>query len=58
MSQSLSELLHTISELQDRLDEELKERGQHLRYELKNRRVVFEQEVLRAHREFRTHLAR
>lgn len=58
MSQSLSELLHTISELQDRIDEELTERAQNLRYEFRNRRVVFEQEVLRAHREFRVHLAR
>jgi hypothetical protein len=58
MSQSLPDILHKISELQDQLDEELKERAEHFRYELRNRRVIFEHEVLRAHREFRTHLAR
>ena len=58
MNQSLADMLHAISELQDKIDDELKERAEHLRYELKNRRVVFEKEVLRAHREFRVHLAR
>ncbi len=58
MSQSLSDILHAISKLQEELDEKLKERAQQLQYELKNRRVTFEREVLGAHREFRTHLAR
>ena len=58
MSQSLSDMLHTITELQEKIEEEIEERAQQLRYELKNRRVVFEQEVLSAHRKFRVHLAR
>jgi len=58
MSQSLSDILRKISELEVELDEEIKARAEHFQYELKNRRVVFENEVLRAHREFRTHLAR
>jgi len=56
MSQALSEILDRMAQLQDQLDEAIKERAEHLRYELKNRRVVFEQEVLDAHRAFRTHL--
>ena len=58
MSQTLIDMLHSISEFHDKIDEELKERAEHLRYELKNRRVVFEHEVVRAHREFRINLAR
>lgn len=57
MSQSLSEILDRMSQLQDQLDDAFKERAEQLRYELKNRRVVFEQEVLDAHRAFRTRLA-
>ena len=56
MSQSLSEILDRITQLQDQLDDAFKERAEQLRYELKNRRVVFEQEVLDAHRAFRTRL--
>ena len=56
MSQSLSEILDRMTQLQDQLDEAFKERADQLRYELKNRRVIFEQEVLDAHRAFRTHL--
>ena len=56
MSQSLSEIIDRMTQLQDQLDDAFKERAEHLRYELKNRRVVFEQEVLEAHRAFRTHL--
>lgn len=57
MSQSLSEILDRMSQLQEQLDDAFKERAEQLRYELKNRRVVFEQEVLDAHRAFRTHIA-
>ena len=57
MSQSLSEILDRMTQLQDQLDDAFKERAEQLRYELKNRRVVFEQEVLDAHRAFKTHLA-
>jgi hypothetical protein len=57
MSQSLSEILDRMTQLQDQLDDAFKERAENLRYELKNRRVVFEQEVLDAHRAFRIHLA-
>jgi hypothetical protein len=57
MSQSLSEILDRMTQLQDQLDDAFKERAEQLRYELKNRRVVFEQEVLDAHRAFRTRLA-
>jgi hypothetical protein len=57
MTQSLSEIFDRITQLEEQLDEAFKERAQHLRYELKNRRVVFEREVLDAHRAFRIHLA-
>jgi hypothetical protein len=57
MSQSLSEILDRMTQLQNQLDDAFKERAEQLRYELKNRRVVFEQEVLDAHRAFRTRLA-
>jgi hypothetical protein len=57
VNQSLSEILDRIAELQDQLDDAFKERAQHLRYELKNRRVVFEREVLDAHRALRTRLS-
>ena len=57
MTQSLSEIFDRITQLEKQLDEAFKERAQHLRYELKNRRVVFEREVLDAHRAFRIHLA-
>ena len=57
MTQSLSEILDKMNELQNQLDDAFKERAQHLRYELKNKRVVFEKEVLDAHRAFRIHLA-
>lgn len=56
MSQSLSEILDRMTQLQDQLDDAFKERAAQLRYELKNRRVVFEREVLDAHRAFRTRL--
>lgn len=56
MNQSLSEILDKMTELQEQLDDAFKERAQQLRYELKNRRVVFEQEVLDAHRALRTRL--
>ena len=58
MSQSLSDMLRAVSELQEKIDEELKQRAEQLRYEMHNRRVVFEREVIHAHREFRVHLAR
>jgi len=57
MSQPLSEILDRMTQLQEQLDDAIKERAEQFRYELKNRRVVFEQEVLDAHRAFRTHLA-
>ena len=57
MNQSLSEILEHMTQLQDQLDDAFKERAEQLRYELKNRRVIFEKEVLDAHRNFRTHLA-
>jgi hypothetical protein len=46
-----------MTQLQEQMDEALKERAEQFRYELKNRRVVFEREVLDAHRAFKTHLA-
>jgi hypothetical protein len=57
MSQPLSEILDRMTQLQEQLDDAIKERAEQFRYELKNRRVVFEQEVLDAHRAFRIHLA-
>jgi hypothetical protein len=57
MSQPLSEILDRMNQLQEQLDDAIKERAEQFRYELKNRRVVFEKEVLDAHRAFRTHLA-
>ena len=58
MSQPLSEILERMTQLQEQMDDAIKERAEQFRYELKNRRVVFEREVLDAHRAFKIHLAR
>lgn len=57
MSQPFSEIIEKISQLQGQLDDMLEERARQFRYELKNRRVIFEKEVLEAHRAFRTGLS-
>jgi hypothetical protein len=46
-----------MAQLQEQMDDAIKERAEQFRYELKNRRVVFEREVLEAHRAFKVHLA-
>lgn len=39
MSQSLSDILERMNQLQEQLDDAFREHAEHLRYELKNRRV-------------------
>jgi hypothetical protein len=49
-------LLGRIRELQDELEAEIARRGEAFRYRLENDRVVFEEEVLRRHRQMRVRL--
>ncbi|HEB89180.1 MAG TPA: hypothetical protein ENI85_06385 [Deltaproteobacteria bacterium] len=57
MSEPFSELLEKIARLQEQLDDAFEERARRFRYELRNRKVVFEREVLEAHKAFRTRLS-
>lgn len=58
MTPQISDLLEKIAELEDMLEAEFARRRTELRIRLERGRVVFEQEVLRRHREFRTGLVR
>ncbi len=49
-------LLTRIRDLQDQLEEEFRRRRAEFRYQFKNGRVVFEEEVRARHREFRVRL--
>lgn len=58
MSPKIAELIERIRALQDELDIELALRREELRFTLIDRKVRFEQEMLKRHREFKTGLLR
>src|SRR6266852_6642526 len=58
MTPQLEMLLEKLREVQAEIEVELAKRREELRFHLENRRVVFEQEVLRIHREIKVGLAR
>lgn len=58
MSPKIAELIERIHALQDELDIELALRREELRFTLIDRKVRFEQEMLKRHREFKTGLLR
>lgn len=58
MSTQISVLVDKIAALEAELEAELAIRRAELRVDLKKGRVVFEEEILRRHRELRTKLLR
>lgn len=58
MTTQLDTLMEKLREVQAEIEVELAKRREELRFHLENRRIVFEQEVLRLHREIRVGLAR
>jgi len=58
MTPQLEMLLEKLREVQAEIEVELAKRREELRFHLENRRIVFEQEVLRIHREIKVGLAR
>jgi hypothetical protein len=58
MATQLDMLMEKLREIQDEIEVELAKRREELRFHLENRRIVFEQEVLRLHREIKVGLAR
>jgi hypothetical protein len=58
MPSQLDELMERLRGIQSEIEVELAKRREALRFHLDNRRIVFEREVLRIHREIKTHAAR
>ena len=58
MASQINVLMEKLHEVQAEIEVELAKRREELRFHLENRRVVFEQEVLRIHREIKVGLAR
>ena len=58
MTAQLDELLGRLREVQAEIEVELAKRREELRFHLENRRIVFEREVLRIHRELKTRATR
>lgn len=58
MTTQLDMLMEKLREVQAEIELELARRREELRFHLENRRIVFEQEVLRLHREIKVGLAR
>jgi hypothetical protein len=58
MATQLDTLTQKLREIQAEIEVELTKRREELRYRLENRRIVFEQEVLRIHREIKTRAMR
>jgi hypothetical protein len=58
MNQRIAELIERIRVLQDELEAEFAARRAELRFHFENRRVRFEREVLRRHRQLKTGLLR
>ena len=58
MTAQLDELMEKLRSVEAEIEVELAKRREELRFRLENRRIVFEQEVLRMHRAIRTRLSR
>lgn len=58
MTAQLDELMGKLREVQAEIEIELAKRREELRFTLENRRIVFEREVLRIHRELKTRASR
>ena len=58
MTTLLDELMEKLREVQAEIEVELAKRREELRFHFENRRIVFEQEVLRIHREIKTRVSR
>jgi hypothetical protein len=58
MATQLDTLMEKLREIQADIEVELTKRREELRFRLENRRIVFEQEVLRIHRAIRTRASR
>lgn len=58
MTTQLDLLMEKLREIQAEIEVELAKRREELRFHLENRRIVFEREVLRLHREIKIGLAR
>ncbi|MEZ5820851.1 MAG: hypothetical protein AB7I42_24580 [Bradyrhizobium sp.] len=58
MTTQLDTLMEKLREVQAEIEVELAKRREELRFHLENRRIVFEQEVLRLHREIKVGLTR
>lgn len=58
MSSPITDLMHKIADLEGQLEAELAKRRAELKFGLERGRVVFEEEVLRRHRELRVSLGR
>lgn len=58
MTTQLDALMDRLREVQAEIEVELAKRREQLRFHLENRRIVFEKEVLRIHRELKTRATR
>ncbi|MFO1110807.1 MAG: hypothetical protein U1E61_16625 [Bradyrhizobium sp.] len=58
MATQLDLLMEKLREVQAEIEVELARRREELRFHLENRRIIFEQEVLRLHRQIKVGLAR
>ena len=58
MTAQLDELTEKLRSVEAEIEAELAKRREELRFHLENRRIVFEQEVLRIHRELKTRASR
>jgi hypothetical protein len=58
MTTQLDTLMGRLREVQSEIEVELAKRREELRFRLENRRIVFEKEVLRIHREIKTRATR
>ena len=58
MAAPLDALMEKLREVQSEIETELTRRREELRFHLENRRIVFEQEALRIHRELKTRASR
>ena len=58
MATQLDDLMDKLRQIQADIEVELAKRREELRFHLENRRIVFEREVLRIHRELKTRATR
>lgn len=58
MTAALDELMEKLRSVEAEIETELAKRREELRFRIENRRIVFEKEVLRVHRELKTRATR